>query len=403
MKKIFLITCSCILFSTLLLAQSVGINNNSPHISSILDVQSSTKGMLVPRMTSIQRAAIATPAAGLFVYDTDTNSYWYYNGTAWNVLSTGASTNFWTLSGTDIFNNTAGNVGIGTGAPFAYGHGGNNKLMEISNPNTGINIQSHLILSTNGTSGSAGSITWASQNVPGTEKRLGIIGDVYETANAARLVFYTRNETGVLGEKLTLLGNGNVGMGTATPLAKLHIAGNVKIDANNTLEFGAGVAGKEVSAGKIGYQSFGTNNALDIVGAGTLGSNRKITFWNEGGAEFRGSVGIGTGTVNPAYKLSVLGSIRSTEIVVETGWADYVFDDKYKLKSLDEVEKFIAQNKHLPNIPSAAEIEKNGLHLGDTQKRMMEKIEELTLYIIQQQKEIDGLKEKFSNLNKVIK
>ena len=69
------------------------------------------------------------------------------------------------------------------------------------------------------------------------------------------------------------------------------------------------------------------------------------------------------------------------------------------MPSLYDVEKFILQNKHLPNIPSAAEIEKNGLHLGDTQKRMMEKIEELTLYIIQQQKEIDALKKIVLKIN----
>lgn len=202
-----------LLSTGLLHAQSVAINTDgtTAHASALLDIKSSTKGMLVPRMTSLQRAAIATPAAGLFVYDTDTNSYWYFNGAAWNVLSAGASTNFWSLNGSDIFNNTAGNVGIGTVAPFAYGHGANNRITEISNPNTGSNIQSHLILSTNGTSGSAGGITWASQNVPGNEKRLGFIGDVYETSNAARMVFYTRNEAGDLGERLTLQGNGNVG------------------------------------------------------------------------------------------------------------------------------------------------------------------------------------------------
>ncbi|MEP7144760.1 MAG: hypothetical protein ABI707_17890, partial [Ferruginibacter sp.] len=69
-----------------------------------------------------------------------------------------------------------------------------------------------------------------------------------------------------------------------------------------------------------------------------------------------------------------------------------VFDDKYKLNSLDEVEKFILQNKHLPNIPSAKEVEEKGLHVGDVQKRMMEKIEELTLYIIEMKKEIAALK-----------
>ena len=70
MKKIFLITSSCFLFSTLLVAQSVGINNNTPHSSAILDVQSSTKGMLIPRTSSASRLAIVNPAKGLMLYDT---------------------------------------------------------------------------------------------------------------------------------------------------------------------------------------------------------------------------------------------------------------------------------------------------------------------------------------------
>ncbi len=105
------------------------------------------------------------------------------------------------------------------------------------------------------------------------------------------------------------------------------------------------------------------------------------------------NVGIGTYPTN-AYKLSVNGTARTKEVIVETGWADYVFDKSYQLKSIDEMERFIKENKHLPNVPSATEIEKNGLKVGETNKAMMEKIEELALYIIQLKKEIDSLKSK---------
>jgi hypothetical protein len=82
---------------------------------------------------------------------------------------------------------------------------------------------------------------------------------------------------------------GNVGVGTVNPQAKLHLSGPMKIDGSNTLEFGAGVSGKEVNAGKIGYQTF-TADALDIIGAGTTGTSRKIKLWAEGGATVAGSL-----------------------------------------------------------------------------------------------------------------
>jgi hypothetical protein len=95
-----------------------------------------------------------------------------------------------------------------------------------------------------------------------------------------------------------------------------------------------------------------------------------------------------------AYKLTVTGKVICEELKVKlsSSWPDYVFSKNYKLPALSEIEKFIEENKHLPNIPSAIEIEKNGIEVGDMQKRMMEKIEQLTLYIIDLKKEIDLLK-----------
>jgi hypothetical protein len=97
---------------------------------------------------------------------------------------------------------------------------------------------------------------------------------------------------------------------------------------------------------------------------------------------------VGIGTSNPAYPLSVNGQIQAKEIRVETGWSDYVFDKKYKLPSLREVEIYIQQHQHLPGIPSAEEIVKNGLPVADVSTKMMAKIEELTLYVIELEKRI---------------
>ena len=102
-----------------------------------------------------------------------------------------------------------------------------------------------------------------------------------------------------------------------------------------------------------------------------------------------GNVGIG---VYPStYKLEVNGTTRSKEVIVETGWADYVFEEDYQLLELSEVENFIKTNKHLPDVPSALEIQKNGAKLAQITTIMMQKIEELTLYSIEQDKKIEKL------------
>ncbi len=362
MKKVFILFAVTLSLAAVSLsplkAQTVAINTDgsAANASAMLDVKSTTKGMLIPRMTSAERTSIVNPAAGLLVYDNQTASFWFYKAVVgWTELVTGggAGTNYWNTNGTHIYNNNTGNVGIGISNPLAKLHVAGN--VKVDGANT---LEFGSGIAKEGNAGKIGYQTFGSFNA------LDIVG------------------AGTLGSnrKITFWNEGGA-----------EFRGGVKIILANTLEFGAGVAGKEGSAGKIGYQTF-TAGALDIVGAGTTGLNRKIKFWNEGGASFKGNVGIGTD--NPTYKLSVLGNIRATEVVVETGWADYVFNNKYKLKPLNEVEEFIKQNNHLPGIPSAAEVEKNGLHLGDTQKKMMEKIEELTLYIIQLNKRIKELEKK---------
>lgn len=94
------------------------------------------------------------------------------------------------------------------------------------------------------------------------------------------------------------------------------------------------------------------------------------------------------------YKLSVYGRVIGTEFTALpiVDWPDYVFGKNYRLRPLSEVKKFIEENNHLPGIPSAAQIAKEGIQLGDMSRRLMEKVEELTLYILQQQEQIDELK-----------
>ncbi|WP_268225828.1 hypothetical protein [Sinomicrobium oceani] len=110
-----------------------------------------------------------------------------------------------------------------------------------------------------------------------------------------------------------------------------------------------------------------------------------------------GSLGIGT--TNPGtWKLAVNGNIRAKEIKVETGWSDFVFEDSYNLPTLEEVEQHIKEKGHLKDIPSAKEVEENGIFLGEMDAKLLQKIEELMLYTLQQQKEIEILRQKIGEL-----
>ncbi len=109
----------------------------------------------------------------------------------------------------------------------------------------------------------------------------------------------------------------------------------------------------------------------------------------------KGNIGIGTST--PQNLLDVNGTIRAKEVKVESGWADFVFKPDYQLKPLSEVEQFITTNGHLPEVPTAKEVEQNGVNLGEMNAKLLQKVEELTLYLIEQKKEIELLKQKLAD------
>ncbi len=132
------------------------------------------------------------------------------------------------------------------------------------------------------------------------------------------------------------------------------------------------------SYGGIRFYNQGYPNPYDPVGSVMVMS---IT---------NGNVGIGTGT--PSSKLAVNGNIKAKEIKVEiANWPDYVFDKAYSLPTLQETEKHILEKGHLHGIPSAANVKANGVDLGEMNAKLLLKIEELTLHLIQKDKEIKNL------------
>jgi hypothetical protein len=102
-----------------------------------------------------------------------------------------------------------------------------------------------------------------------------------------------------------------------------------------------------------------------------------------------GNVGIGTD--NPLEMLSVAGTIQAYELILDTGWSDYVFEEDYDLMSLPEVEQYIAENRRLPGMPSSTEVQEHGLPVADSQALLLQKVEELTLHMIEQNKRINEL------------
>ena len=113
---------------------------------------------------------------------------------------------------------------------------------------------------------------------------------------------------------------------------------------------------------------------------------------------------IGVGISDPSYKLDVNGTIHAKEVRVDlNSWPDYVFEEDYKLPTIKEVKQFIKQKGHLQGVPSAKEVKKEGMMLGGMDAKLLQKIEELTLYLIKQNEEIASLKEELKNLRLSIK
>ncbi|MEW7289450.1 hypothetical protein [Aquimarina sp. 2304DJ70-9] len=171
--------------------------------------------------------------------------------------------------------------------------------------------------------------------------------------------------------KFVINGTGKVGIGTTSPSYLLDVNGALNLN-------------KSVSSGV----------ALRVKGSEALWYNGTYFSWGYGGSwnYFKDRVGIGTSSPSSNYMLSVNGKIRAKEIRVETGWADYVFEDEYELRTLEEVEAFIAKNGHLPDVPSAKEVEANGIELGSMDATLLRKLEEITLYLIELKKENEELK-----------
>ncbi len=181
-----------------------------------------------------------------------------------------------------------------------------------------------------------------------------------------------------------------IGIGTATPDVNARATIQTAMDYTTAL-----VIRNPSNSIELKTYLGGVDNG-NTVSIGTTGNNPIALYTNSANRVFIDGFGsVGIGTDNPGiYRLAVNGSIRAKELRINTGWADYVFEKDYCLKPLAEVEQFIKANHHLPGIPAAAILQKEGVDVSDMQTRMMAKIEELTLYLIEANKKIEALEKK---------
>ncbi len=280
----------------------------------------------------------------------------------------------------------SGNIGIGTTTPA--------EKVQVTGGNISIRTDAN---------GTWGSFRLGCTNVSYLDAWAGLESDneVIGT-NVANLKFYT--SYGSRSEKMRVTASGNVGIGTTSPTSKLDVIGTgaeVSLNANSPATANFRIAG---------HIQLAINTSVTAPYTTSLQSKHSIAD----GTPFPialnplgGNVGIGTTT--PDQKLTVNGTIHSKEVIVDTNFTpDYVFQKYYTGKSelksdyamptLAEIENFTKENHHLPNVPSAQEIQQNGLPLGEMSNVLLQKIEELTLYAIEQNKVIEELKVQVATL-----
>lgn len=257
-------------------------------------------------------------------------------------------------------NDNGGNVGIGTSSP-SY-------LLDIESLNTPrIQLQD---------------LTNAVKLDLGADDNRAFI----QTQGAHNIDFYTNSIY-----RMTINSVGQVGIGTNAPTAKFHLVGNNTWGGGMRITNASNYWDIAVDGGGDRFY-IGNDQSMDLVINASSGN-------------------VGIGTAGPSHKLHVVGNAHASTYSADSppSWPDYVFQDSYELNNIQELEKYIKDHHHLPEIPSAKEVKENGVNLVSMQAKLLQKIEELTLYVIEQNKQleeqnqqIEDLQQQYLQMNKQI-
>ncbi|AXP80817.1 hypothetical protein CJ739_1731 [Mariniflexile rhizosphaerae] len=291
-----------------------------------------------------------------------------------------------------------GNVGIGTTTPNAKLEVTDEIRVRLATNNVDKNVARILPI---GYSGITGAMNWTIRGA--YQYSTGI--NTNSVGGDLDLIKSLDRNT-ILATKSDGTSIGNVGIGTTSPTSKLEVSANSSTDAialrltntgwscnmSTSIEFKTGNQ-KSVPTSKISSIMNGCGNAGDRLGffvqdTSTNNPNNnplveKLSLLPNGN--------LGVGTTSPDAKLAVNGNIHTKEVKVDLiGWSDFVFESNYNLPTLYEVETHIKEKGHLKDIPSAEEVVENGILLGHMNAKLLQKIEELTLYTIQQEKELQN-------------
>jgi len=301
-----------------------------------------------------------------------------------------------------------GNLGIGTSTPST--------ILQIvkSDASTNqslTNLAALDIWNTNGSANTGGQINFRSDANAGAAGIGAVIGYLNKNSNTSGsvgdLIFGVKNSAtdASIIQAMTIQRGGNVGIGTTSPTQNLSVTGRFTIaptgvtpdDAYNgnviiTKPANSGQYINMIRQGIVPWSIgmvYNTSNFAIGTSTSTDASFTNPAFVITADGK------IGIGTTIPDQALTVKGKIHTNEVIIDVLYPivpDYVFKPSYKLMPLHLVEQYVKTNSHLPEIPSADEITKNGLSIGDMQNKLLQKIEELTLYMIEQQKQIEDLK-----------